>query len=102
MNLNSFPMFCESLGMNKTLRDLDLRNNQITHTSALELCTAIEINNTLESLDLRWNNIGLVGGKGILAALKKNFTLARLQIVGNSIPEEIIEAISTLIYFLKT
>lgn len=87
-------MFCESLGMNKTLRDLDLRNNQITHTSALELCRGIELNSTLESLDLRWNNIGLVGGKGILVALKKNFTLAKLQIVGNNIPDEIVEAIS--------
>jgi Ran GTPase-activating protein (RanGAP) involved in mRNA processing and transport len=50
MNLNSFPTFCESLGRNKSLKDLDLRNNQITHTSALELCVAIEANNTLESL----------------------------------------------------
>ena len=50
MNSNSFPQFCESLAMNKTLKDLDLRNNQISHTSALELCAAIETNNTLQTL----------------------------------------------------
>jgi hypothetical protein len=50
MNSNAFPDFCESLGMNKTLKDLDLRNNQMTHTSALELCPALEVNNVLENL----------------------------------------------------
>ncbi len=50
MDRNSFTQFCESLAMNKTLKDLDLRNNQITHTSALELCTAIEVNTSLRTL----------------------------------------------------
>ena len=50
MSSNAFPDFCQSLGMNKSLKDLDLRNNQITHTSALELCTAIEANTTLQNL----------------------------------------------------
>ena len=50
MDTNQFPFFCESIGMNKTLKDLDLRNNQITHTSALELCAAIELNTSLQSL----------------------------------------------------
>lgn len=50
MSSNSFPIFCESLGMNKSLKDLDLRNNQITHTGALELCTALEINTFLQNL----------------------------------------------------
>ena len=50
MDTNQFPYFCESIGMNKSLKDLDLRNNQITHTSALELCAAIEINTSLQRL----------------------------------------------------
>jgi hypothetical protein len=50
MDRNSFSQFCESLAMNKTLKDLDLRNNQITHTSALELCSVIEINASLRTL----------------------------------------------------
>lgn len=80
--------------MNQSLKDLDLRNNQITHTSALELCVAIQKNTSLLTLDLRWNNIGLVGGKGILSALKKNHTLTQLQLAGNNIPEDIAEAIN--------
>lgn len=52
MDRNSFSQFCESLAMNKTLKDLDLRNNQITHTSALELCSSIEVNNTLKTLGI--------------------------------------------------
>ena len=93
MDSNAFPTFCESLGMNKSLKDLDLRNNQITHTSALELCSAIERNTGLHQLDLRWNNIGLVGGKGLIQALKKNHTIVQLPIAGNNIPEDISEAV---------
>ena len=55
MSSNGFPDFCQSLGMNKSLRDLDLRNNQIAHTSALELCTAIEVNTTLQHLGIYSN-----------------------------------------------
>ena len=50
MDTQALPMFCESIGMNKTLRDLDLRNNQLTHTSAMELCTSIETNTGLQNL----------------------------------------------------
>ena len=38
------------MGMNKTLKDLDLRNNQITHTGATEISGAVEVNTTLEHL----------------------------------------------------
>jgi hypothetical protein len=50
MTTNSFANFCQSLGMNKKLKDLDLRNNQITHTGAMEIAGAIEVNTTLENL----------------------------------------------------
>jgi hypothetical protein len=93
MDTQSFTHFCESLSMNKSLKDLDLRNNQLTHTSALELCSSIETNNTLKTLDLRWNNIGLVGAKGLIQALKKNHTLVQLQCTGNNIPDDMSEAI---------
>ena len=80
--------------MNKTLRDLDLRNNQISHTSASEMSAALESNTSLHTLDLRWNNIGLVGGKALLAALKSNHTLLHLHVAGNNIPDEIVNAIA--------
>jgi Ran GTPase-activating protein (RanGAP) involved in mRNA processing and transport len=50
MDTNAFPLFCESLTINKSLQDLDLRNNQITHTGALELCASLEKNVTLKIL----------------------------------------------------
>lgn len=50
MTTNSFANFCQSLGMNKKLKDLDLRNNQITHTGAMEIAGALEVNTTLENL----------------------------------------------------
>ena len=50
MDSHAFAQFCESLGMNKSIKDLDLRNNQITHTAAIELSAAIEANNALNSL----------------------------------------------------
>lgn len=83
--------------MNKSLKDLDLRNNQLTHASAIEIASALESNATLQDLDLRWNNIGLVGGKALLQAMKKNHTLSSLQLSGNNIPEDIIEAIEAKI-----
>jgi Ran GTPase-activating protein (RanGAP) involved in mRNA processing and transport len=50
MDTNSFPLFCESLTINKSLQDLDLRNNQISHNGTLELCAALEKNTTLKIL----------------------------------------------------
>jgi hypothetical protein len=94
MDTHAFPMFCESLSLNKSLVELDLRNNQITHTSAVELCSSLEKNTSLKTLDLRWNSIGLVGGKAILNALKRNHTLTQFLTVGNNIPDDIAQSIS--------
>ena len=93
MDTRSLAQFCESLSMNKSLKDLDLRNNQLTHTGALELCTALEANTALKTLDLRWNSIGLVGAKGLVQCLKKNHSLVQLQITGNNIPDDLVESI---------
>ena len=50
MDTHAFPTFCECLAANKSLLDLDLKNNQITHTSAIELCLAVEKNSTLKNI----------------------------------------------------
>lgn len=50
MDTHAFPAFCESIAINKSLTDLDLRNNQITHTSAAEMATALEKNTSLKNL----------------------------------------------------
>jgi Ran GTPase-activating protein (RanGAP) involved in mRNA processing and transport len=73
-----------------------LRNNQISHTSAIELSNSISANTSLETLDLRWNNIGLVGGKAILSSLKKNNSLYKLELTGNNIPDDIVDSIGEL------
>ena len=50
MDTHAFPTFCECLALNKALIDLDLKNNQINHTSAIELCSALEKNSTLRTI----------------------------------------------------
>lgn len=49
-------------------------------------------------LDIRWNCVGLVGSKALLNSLKRNHTLQQLLIVGNNIPEDIVQSISRYIY----
>ena len=48
---------------------------------------------------MRWNNIGLVGGKRLITALKKNYTITQLLIVGNNIPDDVVDAISEFIFY---
>jgi Ran GTPase-activating protein (RanGAP) involved in mRNA processing and transport len=50
MDTHAFPTFCECLALNKSLIDIDLKNNQITHTSAIELCSALEKNTIIRTL----------------------------------------------------
>lgn len=45
------------------------------------------------SLDLRWNNIGMIGGRALLASCQSNSTLNELQLVGNDIPDDILQTI---------
>ncbi|CAL9699623.1 unnamed protein product [Knipowitschia caucasica] len=89
----AFSLFCEGLASNSSLKQLDLRNNQINPQGAAELSQALRRNNSLEVLDLRWNNIGLVGGRSLLEALQKNKCLAQLQMAGNNIPSDIVRAL---------
>ncbi|XP_072339528.1 leucine-rich repeat-containing protein 45 isoform X2 [Scyliorhinus torazame] len=88
-----FCVFCEGLRANKSLKHLDLRNNQINHQGVGELALALKHNNTLEELDLRWNNIGLLGGRALLCALQQNKTLVRLELAGNNIPSDVLKAV---------
>lgn len=75
------------------LRQLDLRNNQISHQGAGELALALKSNASLQQLDLRWNNIGLLGGRALVNCLPSNRTLWRLELAGNSVPSDILRAV---------
>lgn len=88
-----FMMFCEGLGNNTSLIQLDLRNNQISHHGAAEIANALKRNTTLRKLDLRWNNIGLVGGKALIEAFKLNRTLDKIELNGNDMPDELKKSI---------
>lgn len=89
----AFATLCRALAGNLTLRQLDLRNNQISHRGAEELALALKANSSLQQLDLRWNNIGLLGGRALLGCLPGNRSLWRLELAGNSVPSDILRAV---------
>ncbi|KAI5277328.1 leucine-rich repeat-containing protein 45 isoform X3 [Manis pentadactyla] len=89
---DAFAAFCGALAVNSALRQLDLRNNQISHKGAAELALALKSNATLQQLDLRWNNVGLLGGRALVNCLPCNRTLWRLELAGNSIPSDVLRA----------
>ncbi|XP_048220962.1 leucine-rich repeat-containing protein 45 isoform X1 [Perognathus longimembris pacificus] len=90
---DAFAIFCGGLAANGALRQLDLRNNQISHRGAEELALALKGNTTLEQLDLRWNNIGLLGGRALVSCLPSNRTLWRLDLAGNNVPGDVLRAV---------
>lgn len=45
-------------------------------------------------IDLRWNNVGAVGGRALLAACQSNSTLNELHLVGNNVPDDIMQTLS--------
>jgi hypothetical protein len=109
MNAPAFSVFCDALADNKTLIELDLRNNDINHVGGSELASALKRNTTLRALgmsnyhqtylieciciDLRWNNVGLIGGRALLSLCESNSTLNDLQLVGNNVPDDIMQSI---------
>lgn len=90
---DAFATFCRALAGNLTLRQLDLRNNQISHQGAEELALALKGNTSLQQLDLRWNNIGLLGGRALVSCLPSNRTLWRLELAGNNVPSDVLRAV---------
>ena len=47
---SSFAVFCDGVGSNTSLRALDLRNNQISHDSIIELAASLKRNVHLKAL----------------------------------------------------
>ncbi|CAF3646908.1 unnamed protein product [Adineta steineri] len=94
MDTSAFTSFCDALGVNKALIELDLRNNDISHVGATELAATLKRNVTLRILDLRWNNIGAIGSRALLASCQSNSTLNELHLAGNNIPDDVIQNIN--------
>jgi hypothetical protein len=52
MDSNAFTGFCDALAVNKSLIELDLRNNDISHVGGTELALALKRNSTLRRLGI--------------------------------------------------
>ncbi len=50
MNSPAFSVFCDALADNKSVIELDLRNNDINHVGGSELASALKRNTTLRAL----------------------------------------------------
>ena len=75
-----------ALMVNVSLKELDLRNNNIGPDGAIALSKALKRNQVLSTLDLRWNDIGSIGGQALLEAVQVNQTCASILLSGNNIP----------------
>ena len=82
---NGMVAISEGLALNRTLKLLNLSNNQISHEGGTELASSIKRNKTLKFLDLRWNNIGVIGGRAFLSALQVNKSIVKLQLGGKQL-----------------
>ncbi len=71
----------ELISRNKTIRTLELTNNNITTAGALELVKALADNTTLNTLSLSYNYIDSF--KDITKYLAQNTTLTCIEINGN-------------------
>ena len=76
------------LSYNHTLRDLDLRNNQIGSEGAVAIATMLKTNRSLESLNIARCGIGSSGGVELGAALERNKTLRYLNLSWNAVGDD--------------
>lgn len=51
--------------------------------------------------DLRWNTVGLVGGRALSSCFQHNKTLVKLQLAGNNIPQDVLNAVGEISYFIS-
>ena len=70
----------EAIKVNKTLTNLNLRNNGIGDAGATCIAEAIKVNKTQTNLDLRSNGISDAGATCIAEAIKINKTLTFLDL----------------------
>ena len=88
----------------KSLKELNISNNEITGNGAKEIATAISINKTLEKLNLSCNMLSDDGVAFISDTLKNNVSLQELNMSRNGITGEGTRKITTAIqvnYTLK-
>jgi len=92
-----FKEFTDGLALNQGIEILDLRNNQITDESTVDLANALKHNTVMIEVDLRWNSVGVVGAKALWDVLQQpSSAILKLQLCGNFIPDEISSYIGPL------
>ena len=70
---------------NRTIRTLDISNNNISKLGAQEIARALHENQTLQTLNILSNDIQIDGAKAMAKALHENQTLQTLYISSNDI-----------------
>lgn len=80
-----------------TVEQLNLCKDKITEFGATKLAESLEVNTTLISLQIFYNGIGTNGAKSFLQCLKVNQTLKRIEINDETIQNEWIEEINSIL-----
>jgi len=78
----------ESLKINKALKILDLRDNNIGDTGAIALAEAIKHNQSLEKIFLDANHISDIGAIALAQAIRHNRHLKEIFLDGNDISDK--------------
>ena len=90
------------LCINRTIRTLDISNNNITDLGAQEIAEALHENTTLQMLNISYNIVQFHGVKAIAGALHNNRTLQNLDISNNNIHDEGAKVIAEALYENRT
>mmetsp|Transcript_52842 Transcript_52842/g.115964 ORF Transcript_52842/g.115964 Transcript_52842/m.115964 type:complete len:472 (+) Transcript_52842:53-1468(+) len=88
---------CDVLKTNKTITQLDLRNNKIEAEGGAALAEMLKGNSTVTHIDMSWNDLGVEGGKALLEGIQTNHALLDCQLSGNRIAEDTLHAIAYLL-----
>lgn len=80
--------FCDAIGSNKSILNLDLRNNRISSADSSYIANLIRRNTVLQMLDLSWNELGNEGVKSFISALDMNQSLIQIELTGNKVNED--------------
>ena len=88
------PFIASGLCINRTIRTLDISNNNISDLGAQEIARALHENQTLQALNISCNNIRVDGAKAMAEALHENKELQYLDISNNNILDNGVIAIS--------
>ena len=99
--LNNFELISTAIGEKpyacKSLRVLNLSQNQLTKEHAKILAQDLETNKTIEVLDLSHNNFGVYGTILIAGALEKNTSVKKLNMFKNNFDVDGARAIGKLL-----